>query len=251
MATPPNLDGSLGLEPLLQASTSRTERALVWDLPVRMMHWILALAVAGAWATQKIPGSSFKYHVWCGYTVLIVVVTRLLWGLVGTRHARFSSFVRGPAAIGRYARALIAGAEVAVAGHNPLGALMVLLLLAMLLAQALTGLFANDQILNTGPLFGYVSLAKSDQLSSVHARLSNFILAAIVVHVGAAFFYLAIKRDNLISPLVTGYKSLGSVPPEDIIRSSRTWLALTIAAVVGLILALVVRAAPQASLSVY
>lgn len=226
-------------------------QVLVWDLPVRVMHWALALAVAGAWATQKIPGDWFRYHVWCGYSVLVIVVTRIAWGFLGTRHARFASFVRGPGAIARYARSLAGGAHMAVAGHNPLGALVVLLFLAMLLTQVLTGLFANDEIANTGPLFGYVALDRSNALSHVHHVLANVILATVAVHVAAAFGYLLVRHENLIRPMVTGRKDAAGIPPEEIVRASRTWLALLIAAVVATVLALIVRSAPPASLSVF
>ena len=233
------------------ASSEAGARALVWDLPVRLMHWTLVLAVAGAWATQKIPGDWFRYHVWCGYTVLVVVVTRVVWGFVGTRHARFASFVRGPAAIGRYLRSLLGGGAASTPGHNPLGALMVLLFLAALLGQALTGLFSNDEITNTGPLYGYVSNARSNQLSGIHQALANVILAAIALHVLATLGYLLVKRENLIVPMLTGSKPVAQVPPEAIIRSSRTWLALLIALVAATLLALVIRGAPEATLAVF
>jgi cytochrome b len=224
---------------------------LVWDLPVRVMHWTLVLAVAGAWASQKLPGDWFKYHVWCGYTVLVVAVTRIVWGFIGTRHARFANFVKGPAAVVGYARALIRGVGTGVTGHNPLGALMVLALLAMLLAQAVTGLFANDEISNSGPLFGYVSVDRSNALTSLHSTLANILLAAISLHVLAAFAYLFIKRDDLIRPMFTGRRAAGSVPPEELIGSSRSWLALTVAVLVAGALAYLVHRAPAATVGVY
>ncbi len=227
------------------------ERGLIWDLPVRVIHWLLVLSVAGAWATQKIPGDWFRYHLWCGYTVLVLVVTRLIWGLIGTRHARFANFVKGPPAIGGYLRALRTGAGVATPGHNPLGALMVLLLLAMLLGQAVSGLFANDEIANSGPLFGYVTVDRSNELTSIHSKLFDFLLAAIALHVAAAFGYLLVKHENLIGPMWTGRKSAGSLPPEEFITRSRSWLAVLVAALVALAVALVVRHAPEASVGGY
>lgn len=216
------------------------------------MHWTLVLAVAGAWATQKIPGDWFKYHVWCGYTVLVTVLTRVVWGFIGTRHARFASFIRGPREIAGYARGLLRGLHAPpVAGHNALGALMVLLLLAMLLGQVLTGLFSNDEIANVGPLFGYVSLERSNQLTGLHSKLFNFLLAAIALHVTAAFAYLWFKRENLIGPMWTGRKSSRGIPPEEFIYRSRSWLALAVAALIAVALALIVRHAPEASLGGY
>jgi cytochrome b len=221
-------------------------KALVWDLPVRVMHWSLVLAVCGSWATQELEGDWFRYHVWCGYAVLLLVTTRLLWGFVGTRHARFASFVRGPRAIIGYLRG-----GVQYAGHNPLGALMVVALLLMLATQAITGLFANDQIMNTGPLFGYVSNATSDRLTSIHGQLFDLLLAAIAVHVAAAFVYLFLKRENLILPMITGRKPAEQVPPEQAIDASRAWLALLILAVLSGVLFWILRNAPEASLFMF
>ena len=217
--------------------------ARVWDLPVRVMHWSLVLAVCGSWATQELEGDWFRYHVWCGYAVLLLVTTRLLWGLVGTRHARFTNFLRGPRAILGYLRG-----GVHYAGHNPLGALMVIALLAMLLTQAITGLFANDQIMNTGPLFGYVSNATSDRLTSIHGQLFDLLLAAIALHVAAAFVYLFIKRENLILPMITGRKPTSQVSPGETISSSRAWLALLIFSLLSGGLYWILRNAPEASL---
>jgi cytochrome b len=220
--------------------------SLVWDLPVRVMHWSLVLAVSGSWATQELEGDWFRYHVWCGYAVLLLVTTRLLWGLVGTRHARFASFLRGPRAIIGYLRG---GTQ--YAGHNPLGALMVVALLLMLAVQALTGLFANDQIMNTGPLFGYVSNALSDRLTSIHGQLFDLLLAAIALHVAAAFVYLFLKRENLILPMITGRKPQAQVPPDQVIDASRAWLALLILALLAGALYWVLRNAPEASLYMF
>jgi cytochrome b len=223
-------------------------RALVWDLPVRLMHWSLVLAVAGAWATQEIEGDWFKYHVWCGYAVLLIASTRIAWGFVGTRHARFASFLRGPGAVFGYARAMFGRGAPHFAGHNPLGALMVLALLALLLVQALTGLFANDQIMASGPLYGYVTGDTSDQLTSLHKKLFDLLLAAIALHVAAAFFYLLVKRENLILPMLVGTKPGDAIAPEERIANSRLGLWAVILAALGGLLYLVVRTAPEASL---
>jgi len=223
-------------------------RALVWDLPVRIMHWTLVMAVAGAWATQELEGDWFKYHVWCGYVVLCVAATRVVWGFVGTRHARFAAFVRGPGAILGYARGLLQGRATRHAGHNPLGALMVLALLAMLLAQAVTGLFSNDQIMSTGPLFGYVTSATSDRLTTIHKQLFDLLLVAVCLHVIAALVYLFVKHDNLILPMITGHKPAELVPPEERISTSRTWLAALVLGALAAALYAVLRSAPEASL---
>ena len=221
----------------------------VWDLPVRVMHWGLVLAVGGAWLTRELEGDWFAWHVRCGYAVLLLAATRIVWGFVGTRHARFGDFVRGPRAILRYLRGGAGEDGRRIAGHNPLGALMVLAMLAMLLAQAALGLFANDQVMSTGPLFGYVSAETSDRLTSLHKQLFDVIVAAIAVHVAAALFYLWVRRENLILPMITGRKPSDLLPPgASDIGSSRTLLAVGIAAALGALLWWVVKNAPEASL---
>jgi len=221
----------------------------VWDLPVRLMHWGLALSVLGAWLTRELEGDWFAWHTRFGYAVLLIVTTRIVWGFVGTRYARFKDFVRGPRAILAHLRAERSGSAAPVAGHNPLGALMILALLGLLLTQSVLGLFANDQVLEAGPLYGYVEGATSDRLTTLHKQLFDLIVVAIAIHVGAALFYLWIRRENLILPMITGRKpgSLLSPAAEGISRS-RTLLALAILAVLGALLWWLVATAPEASL---
>ncbi|MBU3671861.1 MAG: cytochrome b [Sinobacteraceae bacterium] len=224
---------------------------LVWDLPVRLIHWSLLLCVVAAWLTREIEGDWFVWHTRFGYAVLLLVVTRLLWGFVGTRHARFASFVRGPASILRYLRGDSTSSPNVAVGHNPLGALMVLALLGLLLIQALTGLFANDQIMETGPLFGYVSSTTSDALTTVHKQVFDLIVAAVFVHVAAALFYLWVRHDNLILPMLTGRKSADRVPAGEEIRSSRTAVAVAILIALGAVLYWVISTAPEPMLFSY
>jgi cytochrome b len=221
----------------------------VWDLPVRLMHWGLALSVIGAWLTRELEGDWFAWHVRFGYAVLLIVTTRIVWGFVGTRYALFRDFVRGPRAILAYLRAGRGGSAAPVAGHNPLGALMILALLGLLLTQSVLGLFANDQVLEAGPLYGYVEGATSDRLTTLHKQLFDLIVVALAIHVGAALFYLWVRRENLILPMITGRKTGSSLPAgAEGISRSRTLLAMAILAVTGALLWWVVATAPDASL---
>ena len=229
------------------ATSDRARTALIWDLPVRIIHWSLLVAVVGAWLTRELEGDWFVWHTRFGYTVLVLVLTRVLWGFFGTRHARFAEFVRGPKTVIDYLRS---GTSSSV-WHNPLGALMILAMLTMLLAQAVTGLFANDQVFETGPLFGYVAIETSDRLTSLHKQLFDWIAAAIAVHVAAALFYLWIRKENLILPMITGRKFAENIPEQERISSSRLWLAIVFAVIVGTGLAWIIRSAPEASLYVF
>lgn len=217
---------------------SSTEKVLVWDLPVRIFHWTLVLAFAGAFVTDRLGVAYFKYHVWCGYTVLVLVAFRLVWGFVGTRHARFFNFLRGPKAILSYVR----GSEKHGAGHNPLGALMVVVLLIGLLVQAVTGLFGNDEIFNVGPLYGYISNELSLSLTSLHRKLFYWIAGAIGFHILAVIFYRVFKKEKLIEAMFTGRKS--TVARAEGIATSRIYLAVAIVIIVSALLVWLITTAP-------
>lgn len=214
----------------------------VWDLPVRLFHWALVVSVIAAFVSNKLGIAYFTYHLWSGYVVIVLVSFRLAWGLVGTRHARFASFVRGPSAILSYVR----GVSPAYPGHNPVGALMVLALLAGLGVHAALGLFGNDDILNAGPLAGYVSKEVSLLLTSIHRRLFYGIAAAVLLHVAAIAAYRWVKGENLVIPMITGRKPAHLLPEGEAIASSRLGLAVTLAAALAAALAWVVVQAPAA-----
>lgn len=221
---------------------------LVWDLPLRLTHWALVACVAGSWATHYAGAQWSGWHARCGYAVLVLVAFRICWGIVGTRHSRFANFVRGPRAVLDHLRS--GGAAPAV-GHNPLGALSVLALLALLLLQAATGLFANDEIAFTGPFFGWVSPAVSGRLTSLHEANSNGLLAMIVLHVAAIAWYARVRGRRLVPAMISGRKAVAEVPGGEEIETSRSGLAALIVVVLAGLLALAIRAAPEAVLSYY
>lgn len=180
----------------------------IWDLPTRLFHWSLAAAISGALITPHLGDTAMPWHFRCGYAALTLVLFRLMWGVVGTRHARFTQFVKGPGAIVAYLRGKPAPASSSSAGHNPLGALSVLAMLAIVLAQAGSGLFSNDDISSEGPLVALIDKALSDQISHWHAHITpKMIYALMGLHVLAVFGYLLLKRVNLIGPMVLGDKA--------------------------------------------
>lgn len=202
-----------------------TRPVRVWDLPVRLFHWLLVLLIVASFATAQIGGNAMQYHEWSGLSILTLVLFRLAWGLAGGTYARFASFVRGPGAVVRYAIALMRGQPAFHAGHNPLGGWMILLLLASLLVQAGTGLFANDDIMIEGPLAAQVSKETSDLLTRIHHLNFNVLGTLVVLHVAAALYYLVGRRDNLIVPMITGRKH---APTDAQVRDRRggpLWLA--------------------------
>ncbi|HZF17591.1 MAG TPA: cytochrome b/b6 domain-containing protein [Steroidobacteraceae bacterium] len=224
---------------------------MVWDWPVRLTHWLLVGTVTGSYVTHRLGPDQFKYHRWFGYATLMLVTVRILWGFIGTRHARFAAFVRGPVAVARYLAGFVRGRFEGYAGHNPAGGWIIFLMLALLLAQALTGLFANDEIASTGPLYGYVTSAVSNRLTAWHHRIFDAILIAIALHVVAVLAYLWLKRTNLIGPMVTGRKPAESVAPGEEIPGSRGWLWIGLVAAAGAALAWIIARAPAAGLFVF
>lgn len=228
--------------------SSNDDKVLVWDWPVRVMHWGLVVAVFGAWLTRELEGDWFAWHVRCGYAVIVIVVVRLVWGFIGTRHARFADFVRGPQAVLGDLRALWKRDAEGSVGHTPAGAWMIVALLGMLLAQGLTGLFSNDQVYQTGPLFGYVTGETSDRLTTLHKQIFDVLWIAILIHVLAVFSYLIVKRRNLIASMFSGKKLRKHVPPGQEIHSSQGVVAIAIAVVVVAALVVLVQTAPEAFL---
>lgn len=218
----------------------------IWDLPVRIFHWLLVLTLIAAYVTNSLGVSYFKYHVWCGYTVIVLVCFRILWGFVGTYHSRFTSFVRDPVTTFKYAINYFKRHTSHYAGHNPLGAVMVVVLLVGLLAQAVSGLFANDEIFNLGPLYGYVSNELSLSLTSLHRQLFYWIMGAVALHIIAVLVHVFFKRENIIKAMFTGKKSLMFYSGIRPITSSRIWLAIVIIVLVSAGLAWIILHAPEA-----
>jgi len=230
------------------AGEASTEARMVWDLPLRAVHWLLVLTVAGAWATHYAGTRWFTWHRWLGYATLVLVVFRITWGFVGTRHARFSSFVPGPAGLVAYFRGQPPRAP---PGHNPLGALSVLAMLAALLFQSATGLFANDEIANAGPFYGCVAPGTSNRITGLHEANSNLVLGLVVLHLCAIAWYARVAGRHLVRAMFTGKKPASEVAPADAIEGSRTLLAVAVIATLAIALALAVRAAPESIIALY
>ena len=180
-----------------------TQRINLWDLPTRVFHWLLVIAVGAALITGNLGGAALEWHGRIGLAIVGLIVFRVVWGLIGSSHARFASFLPTPASITAYLRGQWRGI-----GHNPLGALSILGLLALIALQLSTGLFGNDDIAFNGPLFALISKDLSDRLTGIHGLTSNALIALIALHLAAIGFYAHVKKDNLVKPMITGYKDL-------------------------------------------
>jgi len=212
-------------------------RMLVWDLPTRAMHWLLVMFIGICWWSGV--ENELQYHTYSGYGALWVVVLRLYWGVFGSSTARFSNFVRGPKSILIYALSLHRRNTPHSFGHNPLGAVRVVLMLGTVLAVAGIGLFAVDvDGLYSGPLSGFVTFRQGRHLAHLHYSAFEFLLCVIALHVAAVAFYHIYKRHNLFWPMIAGRRrstltaseTLKAVPlwrllPGVIVAAGVVWLA--------------------------
>lgn len=210
---------------------ARPARALVWDAPVRVFHWLMVLSFFTAWISAESERWQLV-HVTAGYTMAGLVAFRVLWGLVGTRHARFSDFVRGPSAVLRYLRSLLTRHPEHHVGHNPAGGLAVLALLALAMATTAAG-WATYNDLGAG------------WLEEAHEVFANTMMLVVGVHIVAVVASSLLHRENLVAAMVSGRKP---APPEEGIRRAWRGLAAVMLAAVLSFWALQWQSAPQGGL---
>jgi len=189
----------------------------VWDLPVRLVHWLLAGLIAFSWWSVK--NHHTDWHIWSGCAVLTLLIFRLLWGFVGSSTARFASFVRGPLALRDNLRGRWSGI-----GHSPLGAISVLAMFLAVAVQVALGLVSEDEDgLYTGPLYRLVSTDTSDNARDLHELWFNVVLALIILHV-AAIIYYRLRGRKLTKAMITGRAALD--PGMQPMRPGKWWAAL-------------------------
>lgn len=215
----------------------------VWDIPVRAFHWLLAFSILGLFITGKLGGNWMEWHKKIGFFALGLIAFRIVWGFIGSEHARFKSFVYGPSTVIGYAKNLFSVKSEKYIGHNPMGGLSVLALLAAVGFQAVSGLFANDDIMLEGPYASMVSKAFSDQMTKLHHLNSNLILILIGVHLSAIAFYAVFKQENLIEAMITGEKMVesdgsnpsigGQIEAQSPEKPRPVWLSWVVAVVIG------------------
>jgi cytochrome b len=179
---------------------------LVWDAPIRVFHWLIVALVAAAYATWRL--NWMVWHGWVGDAVLTLLLFRLLWGFFGGETARFSRFLTSPRTAFQHLRHALRREPDHQMGHNPAGGWMVLLLLALLLLETLTGLYIANDIADEGPLTEVVPAWAANVIATSHAILWDALLAAIALHVLAIAGFAAIKGQNLLRPMITGTKVL-------------------------------------------
>lgn len=184
------------------------KKKIVWDPVTRVWHWVLVFTVVVGWGLGEFMDfDTVTWHFYTGYLILGLMVFRVVWGLIGPAPIRFINLLPTPSAFSEYIRTIPERSPSGTPGHNPLGSLWILAILVLLTAQGTTGLFIEEEDLyENGPLFDYVSIETSDMLNGWHYYLSNIILGMVILHVSVILFYLFWKKENLIKPMINGWK---------------------------------------------
>lgn len=195
----------------MTANRAMPERVRVWDFPTRLAHWTIVVLFGICWWTGET--EHMHWHRIAGYGVLGAVLFRLVWGVYGGETARFRSFVRGPAATFQYVRKLVGndGADSpSPIGHNPLGALSIIVMLSLLLTQTVLGLFAVDvDGVAAGPFARWVSFETGRRFAHWHAANFHLLLVLIGMHLTAVGFYRFARKENLVPAMIHGFKWRG------------------------------------------
>lgn len=226
------------------------KKHLVWDLPTRAFHWLLAVSIIAQWITAELLDGYMQWHFYLGYFILGLIGFRFVWGFVGTYHAKFSTQLSSPAQIFNYMKSIKRGSTTHYAGHNPIGAWFLPVLLAALALQAISGLFVTDDIFASGPYYSSASEPLQSLMNWLHHNVINLIWGLIVLHLLAIALHQFVAKEQLIQSMVHGKKTLqhGSEP---LVQSSRLMLALIIAACVAIAVTLLVNLAPEVDVYYY
>jgi cytochrome b len=210
-------------------------KILLWDLPTRLFHWLFAVAVLGAIVTDLL--ENITLHSYFGYSALVLVIIRIIWGFVGPHHARFSSFVPSVSGL----KAFLKDQTLSPLGHNPLGALSVIAMLLIVLVQASSGLFTDDEISFQGPLSKFLSEDMVKFMNQIHETNHVLVYGIVALHFIAIFYYQRIKKNNLIGPMVYGDKEIDSKnQPVDQTLASKDDVKIRVLAGVLLIVLIVI-----------
>ncbi|MBR9883236.1 MAG: hypothetical protein GYB21_06110 [Oceanospirillales bacterium] len=189
----------------MDAST-QTQTRPVWDIFIRLFHWTLAGTIVFAWWSAEQGGNWMTAHMLAGYTILSLILFRLIWGFIGTPYARFASFVKAPGHTLQYFKTAMRREEPHYTGHNPLGGWMVIALILLCTLQATSGLFATDDIFTEGPLSSWVSSGTASLMTAIHEANFNLLLGAIFLHLAGVIYHQRFKGEPLVQGMIHGRK---------------------------------------------
>ena len=206
---------------------SGRRRVLVWDGPVRICHWLIAALVPVLWLTER--WNRMGWHVLAGTVLLGVVLFRLAWGVLGSDTARFTRFLTRPGTALHHLRGLLTPAPDEEVGHNPAGGWMVVVLLALLLTECLSGVFVNNDVADQGPLTDLFPASVLNLVTDLHTILFQILIAAVALHLTAIAVYALVRGQNLVWPMIVGRKWLAGTTPAPQIAGWRRALLLAVA----------------------
>lgn len=201
----------------------------VWDLSIRLFHWLLVIGIVTQFVTMKVgDGAYTEWHFRSGFIILGLMLYRLIWGMVGSSTARFRHCLYRPSAVWAYAKELFKRDYNQHIGHNPLGGLSALAMMLLVIMMAVSGLFISDDILWDGPLIGWVSSDWSDWLHDVHQFGEKLLLVLILLHVFAILYYRFWKRTNLVAPMITGNAEIADVVEAPVVSTRSGWIGVVL-----------------------
>ncbi len=206
------------------------DKKLVWDIPTRLFHWLLVILLVAQWGTAELGNDFMELHFYLGYTTLGLIVFRILWGFLGTKYAKFNDFLKGPAALWRYIKTLNQPKAPRTIGHNPVGGVFVVTVLLLVLAQAISGLFADDDMFYSGPYASSVSSDIQNVMQWIHHNTFNILMGLSLIHVLAILWYKWKLKHNLTFSMIHGKKP---VTANEAISSSKLLMALILLVVVA------------------
>lgn len=207
------------------------KKSLVWDIPVRLFHWLLVLCLFGQWLTAEVLEDAMEIHFYIGYFTLGLIIFRLIWGFVGTKYAKFNSFVSGPKAMLAYFRSLTSKQQSLSIGHNSVGGLILPAVIILVGLQAISGLFTTDDIVYSGPYYASANADLQQCMQWLHHNIFDILIAVIGLHLVAIGWYLVVLKHNLIKPMLDGKKAVAA---ENAIEHSQLIKAILIMCLVAI-----------------
>lgn len=189
----------------LLSGNKMNNKIKVWDLPTRVFHWGMILLLGCLWWTAD--AGEMDWHQVLAYSLMIFIIFRLIWGVIGSDTSRFSHFIKHPKTVLDYMKQTKHRGVTSSVGHNPLGGYMVITLILLVSTQLISGLFTTDEVFTEGPLYPFVSSDTGSLMTWIHRKVFYVMLGLASIHV-LAVIYHSIKGDSVIAPMITGYKQV-------------------------------------------
>jgi cytochrome b len=210
---------------LFMKVTTMSKQHLIWDLPLRIFHWGMIIIIGCLWVTSDQDLGLIELHIKFGYTALGFLIFRIIWGIVGTKHSQFKNFIPSFTTLKQYIIDSRLGKIKHYVGHNPIGSLMVILMLLLMLGQATSGLFISDDVFSAGPYNGVFSEQVEKIFKTIHTNAFDLLMVAALFHIIAVIYYEKVKKQALIKAMINGKKQGEHIANGETISHSKLILA--------------------------